>query len=381
MTIPTAKLRDVAAVDRTIVAADRIVAGETYVGLENVTSEGDFSNLGAVAPGELKSAKFRFDRSHLLYGKLRPYLAKIAAPEFAGVCSTDILPIRTGPQLDRRYLLHFLRTPGMVAHAAKLASGANLPRLSPSALAEFEVPLPRIEEQRQIAAVLDAADVLRAKRRRSLAKLDALTQSIFLDLFGDPVANPLGWPVLDLSEVGTLDRGISKHRPRNDPALLQGDWPLIQTGDVASSGGYITEYTSTYSDLGLAQSALWRAGTLCITIAANIAKTGILTFDSCFPDSVVGFTPHEDPSLEYVRHFLNFLQPALEAQAPLSAQRNINLKVLRELHVPFPPVELRRVFSNSVSDVRNLHRNGAVQELQFDSLFASLQQRAFRGEL
>lgn len=101
----------------------------------------------------------------MLYGKLRPYLSKIARPNFAGVCSTDILPIRPGPSLDRDFLHHYLRLPNMVELANSRAAGANLPRLSPGVLAGFAVPLPPLREQRRIAEVLDRADSLRAQRR------------------------------------------------------------------------------------------------------------------------------------------------------------------------------------------------------------------------
>ena len=241
--------------------------------------------------------------------------------------------------------------------------------------------LPPIEEQRRIAALLDAADALRAKRRLAIAKLNSLTQAIFLDMFGDPVDNPRGWPVDALTKLGDLDRGVSKHRPRNDPVLLGGDWPLIQTGDVAASGGYVTEFTTTYSDVGLAQSKIWPVGTLCITIAANIARTGILTFEACFPDSVVGFTAGFEGASEYVRCFLNFLQPVLESQAPESAQKNINLKILRGLRVPIPPEELIVVCAERVRQVHALNGHGLQQQASLETLFASLQQRAFRGEL
>ena len=118
----------------------------------------------------------------------------------------------------------------------------------------------------------------------SLALLDSLTASIFLHIFGDPVTNSMGWDSTVLGLLGTLDRGMSRHRPRNAPELLGGPYPLVQTGDVANSGGYITRYSSTYSEIGLRQSRMWPAGTLCITIAANIAKTGLLTFEACFPE-------------------------------------------------------------------------------------------------
>ena len=241
--------------------------------------------------------------------------------------------------------------------------------------------LPPFEEQQRIATVLDAAEALRAKRRQALAKLDSLTQAIFIDRFGDPVANPRGWPVDALTKLGDLNRGVSKHRPRNDPMLLGGDWPLIQTGDVTASRGYITEFTTTYSDAGLAQSKIWPVGTLCITIAANIAKTGILTFEACFPDSVVGFTTGLKGAGEYVRCFLSFLQPALEKQAPESAQKNINLKILRGIQVPIPPEEFMAEFAESLGAVNELRRRCLRQQASFDTLFDSLQQRVFRGEL
>ncbi len=119
----------------------------------------------------------------------------------------------------------------------------------------------------------------------------------------------------------------------------------MQTGDVANCDGYIRSHSATYSDAGLRQSKLWPAGTLCITIAANIAKTGILTFDACFPDSVVGFTSSEPATVEFVRILLSFHQQRLEQLAPESAQKNINLKVLRHLRVPSVPAELRRGFA------------------------------------
>ena len=158
---------------------------EQYVGLENITSRGDFQRVATAGEAGLKSNKFTFTGDHILYGKLRPYLAKIAAPDFEGICSTDILPIRPGPNLDRRYLWHYLRTPEMVDNASNRTVGINLPRLSPKALESFEIPIAPIGEQRRIAAVLDAAEALRAKRRQAVEKLDSLTQAIFVEMFGD----------------------------------------------------------------------------------------------------------------------------------------------------------------------------------------------------
>ena len=106
----------------------------------------------------------------------------------------------------------------------------------------------------------------------------------------------MSWDYVTLDKLGSISRGKSKHRPRNDKTLFGGKYPFIQTADVKAAGLYLTEYTETYSDKGLAQSKLWPTGTLCITIAANIADTTILGIDACFPDSVMGFIPYEGVS-------------------------------------------------------------------------------------
>ena len=259
--------------------------------------------------------------------------------------------------------------------------GGSLLRARPAHVAKIPIPLPPLAEQRRIAEVLDRAEALRAKRRAALAQLDSLTQSLFLDLFGDPVINPKKWPRKLFSVVGTLDRGASKHRPRNAPELLGGPYPLVQTGEVANCNGYIREYHSTYSEVGLRQSKMWPAGTLCITIAANIAKTGILTFDACFPDSIVGFRAEDSATVEFVRSWLSFLQKSLEDAAPESAQKNINLALLRNLAVPVPPSPLQREFARRVTAVEALKTAQRASLAELDALFATLQHRAFRGEL
>lgn len=259
--------------------------------------------------------------------------------------------------------------------------GGSLLRARPAQVARISVPLPSLPEQRRIAAILDQADALRAMRREALAQLDSLTQSIFIEMFGDPVANPKAWELISFGSVGKLDRGVSKARPRNAPELLGGPYPLIQTGDVANCDGYVRTHTSTYSEAGLRQSKLWPAGTLCITIAANIAKTGILMFDACFPDSVVGFSAAQPATLEYVRVWLSFLQKALEDAAPESAQKNINLAILRDLKVPVPPLALQQTFATRIQAVESLKTTHHDALGESDVLFASLQHRAFTGQL
>ena len=168
--------------------------------------------------------------------------------------------------------------------------------------------------------------------------------SQFIALFGDPIKNPLGWRTAKLSTLGELSRGVSKARPRNQPAFLGGKYPLVQTGEITNSGTFITHHDSTYSELGLAQSRLWPKGTLCITIAANIAQTGILSYDACFPDSVVGFITDGTVDSVFLHFWFEFLQKVLDDQATQVAQKNINLKTLSDLQVIIPPMDLQQQF-------------------------------------
>jgi type I restriction enzyme, S subunit len=190
-----------------------------------------------------------------------------------------------------------------------------------------------------------------------------------------------GWTVRKFGSVGTLGRGVSKHRPRTAPELLDGQYSLVQTGEVTNCDGYICAYHSTYSEVGLRQSKMCPAGTLCITIAANIARTGILTFDACFPDSIVGFRSDEPATIEFVRTWLSFLQKRLGETAPESAQKNINLAILRNLDVPLPPIALQNEFACRVAAVEKLKIAHRASLAEMDALFFSLQHRAFRGEL
>lgn len=151
---------------------------------------------------------------------------------------------------------------------------------------------------------------------------------------------PENWCWALLPELGEMGRGKSRHRPRNDPRLYGGDVPFIQTGDIARANGRVEHHTQTYNEEGLAQSRLWPAGTVCMTIAANIAQSAILSYPACFPDSVVGLVTDPCVALpEYVELFIRTARDDLAAYAPATAQANINLAILGRVAVPLPPVE------------------------------------------
>lgn len=277
-----------------------------------------------------------------------------------------------------RYL-HYLWMVGYSQSRAK--QWVNQAAIDQKELARFQIPLPPLSEQRRIVDILHQADELRRLRRQADELVQDLPAALFDEMFGNPVQNPKGWATKPLSEVGQLDRGRSRHRPRDAAHLYGGPYPFIQTGDVANSNGWITEYHQTYSEAGLAQSRLWPEGTLCITIAANIAKTGILTFDACFPDSIVGFLAGPKVKVEFVRQWFEAIQGRLEAIAPQAAQKNINLRILREIRIPVPPIELQEEFATNIAQIRSTLDDQEVTHEILNTLFQSLLTRAFTGEL
>ncbi|MRT01413.1 restriction endonuclease subunit S [Ralstonia pickettii] len=306
------------------------------------------------------------------------YPAGIVSPAY------DIWKLRNEADSHIPYLERYLRSAQARSSYASRMQGAVARRrsLTKTDFLNLEIPFPPLDSQIRIAHLLGKVEGLIAQRKQHLRQLDDLLKSVFLEMFGDPVRNEKGWTAAPLEQLGSINRGVSKHRPRNDPKLLGGPHPLIQTGEVSNAGTYITTYTQTYSDLGFAQSKRWPAGTLCITIAANIAQTGILTFDACFPDSVVGFLAHEGESNTlYVLGLFWFFQAILEKNAPAAAQKNINLEILRALSVPKPPIELQSEFATIVEKVEALKSRYQQSLTDLEALYGALSQQAFKGEL
>ena len=172
----------------------------------------------------------------------------------------------------------------------------------------------------------------------------------------------MSWEYKTLDQLGEVSRGRSKHRPRNDPSLFGGEYPFIQTADVKAANFYITEYDTTYNEKGLAQSKLWHPGTLCITIAANIADTGILAMDACFPDSVMGFLPYEGVAdVRFVKYCFDILQQNCKKISQGAAQDNLSWEKLSTILFPAPPIEVQQRIADMLSVYDDLIENNQKQ--------------------
>lgn len=172
----------------------------------------------------------------------------------------------------------------------------------------------------------------------------------------------MSWDYKTLNELGTVSRGRSRHRPRNDNSLFGGKYPFVQTADVKAANFYLTDYTETYNEKGLEQSRLWKAGTLCITIAANIADTAILGIDACFPDSIMGFVPFEGVSnAKFIKYAFDMLQRDIKQISQGTAQDNLSWQKLETIKFPAPNIKIQNKIVEILGTFDDLIENNQKQ--------------------
>ncbi len=385
---PTGALDSIAILDRQSIHPSEAEAATPYLGLEHIDGDGGINCIQTVGSAGLKSNKFQFSDRHVLFGKLRPYLRKIALPGFSGVCSTDIIPILPKDGVSRDYLFYFLRTPDIVNLATNRCSGVNLPRLSPKQLASFQIPLPPLAEQERIAGILDAADALRAKRREGLAQLDSLIQSIFLDKFGDPNTNPMGWPEVALgahtSKIGSgatplggkaayKKDGIALIRSMNvrDGQFSQNGLAFIDDQQAARLDGVVVEPDDVLLNItGASVARVCRAPHDILPARVN-QHVAIIRPTSGF----------DQRFLEQCLLFPSMKHRLLRIAGAGATREAITKDAIMRLIVVQPPRNEQDRFAAIVESVERQKASQLTHLAELNTLFASLQSRAFRGIL
>ncbi len=259
--------------------------------------------------------------------------------------------------------------------------GSTMQHITKDRFDSIQIRLPDLSEQQRIAGRLEQADRLCRTRRYALELTDTFLPAAFLEFFGDPVRNARGWPVCELEELATVERGKFTPRPRNDPSYYSGRFPFIQTGDISTSEGRLRSWTQTLNEKGVKVSRRFPPGTVVIAIVgATIGMTAILEVDVYCPDSVVGIQVNPKAATkEYIEFLLRFWRPVFLAQAPETARANINLDTLRPLRIPVPPLALQQKFAALVERVERLRAVHREALRQAEHLFASLLDRAFSG--
>lgn len=287
-----------------------------------------------------------------------------------------------------RWFLYYLLSKDLDGTLKNHFNGAGIQHFTGEALAQFEVPLPPLAEQQRIVGLLDEAfeglATAKANAEKNLQNARALFESHLQSVF---TQRGPGWKQKTLEEIATtFGRGKSKHRPRNEPKLYGGKYPFIQTGDIRNADHFITEYSQTYSELGLAQSKLWPKGTICITIAANIAETAILGFDACFPDSVIGVVANpKEAEVGFIEYLLQSFKARIQALGKGSAQANINMGTFENERFPFPPVAEQKEIVEKLDalseETQRLARLYERKHAALEALKKSLLHQAFTGAL
>jgi len=386
--IRTRSLLDVADVETTSVSPDALERNTAYLGLENLARLGGITRFSTVGQADLASSKFVFTSEHVLLGKLRPLLRKVAYPGRRGVCSTDIYPLRPGPALDGGYLYHFLRTPGVGAWLSQRATGANLPRVSRSVLKDLAIPIVPLEDQRRIAALLDQVDELRAKRRRTLALLEDLRAARLQQFLERSKCSevPFGSFISDLrygSSSKAADHGSLVMRI---PNVQRGALWLDEMKRVPLSSDETGTFALLEGDLLMVRSngspdLIGRAAAFTST---RIAGTPLASESVVFASYLlrVRLSPRALPA--YVEAVLasSPLRRSIRAIARTSAgQYNLNGPAVRNLPIPLPPLADQQQVVAELETISAAEADHRTHLTKLDELFASLQHRAFTGRL
>jgi len=338
---------------------------------------------------DIESLKLLLEEGTLLFGKLNPRVEKVWRVgnyfDCRKIGSTEWIPILPANQVDSDFLYYLLWSEHVMPKAQSLVSGStpSRQRVDPRAFYQIQVPIPPISEQRCITDVLLKVQTAIEQQAKLIALTNELKTTILNKLltkgiYGEKQKNtemgliPESWEVLPLEKVASIERGKFGHRPRNAPQFYGGTIPFVQTGDVTNSDGRIETYTQTLNEEGLRISKMFPAGTILITIAANIGFTGILQFDSACPDSLIGLTPSHAMSVEFLEYYLETQRPKMDRMAPQGTQKNINIQFLKPWPVPVPSLAEQKEIAHCLNIIDWKRRLAEKQKMYLADLFRTL---------
>jgi type I restriction enzyme S subunit len=334
---------------------DRVMPDEAdvdrYVGLEHLDPDslrirrwGDTS--------EVESTKLLFKPGDIIFGKRRVYQRKVAVADFEGICSAHAMVLRAKPEtVLPEFLPFFMQSDLFMERALSISVGSLSPTINCKALAKEEFLLPAIQEQARLVEAVLASTALAETLFEARERCEDLFRSVLQDRMASGL-KPKAYQGFDgseqslrtvaLGEIATVERGRFSHRPRNLPQFFGGPYPFAQTGDVGAALGRQFSPSQTLSDEGRQYSRSFPADSILTTIAAVIAATAITTEETWCTDSVVGIVPKRKEDVDFIEYAMRYTRPFLEHEvATQTAQKNINLEILRPLRLPWPERETR----------------------------------------
>lgn len=294
--------------------------------------------------------------------------------------------IKANNDVSQNYLNYYLQFAKNLF--ASVSQGSTFTAINSSDLKGIEVALPSYQNQEYFGKILLVLDQDIAKTYQIIQKTESLKQGLMDELLNKGIGHkkfkntkigefPVEWKVERLGDIAKVERGKFSHRPRNDPQFYGGSIPFIQTGDVVNSKGRIKMYSQTLNDNGLKISKLFSKGTIVMTIAANIGDTGILEFDACFPDSLVGITPFDQLDSVYLEYYLRSRKIYLNSIATQSAQKNINLAKLNPMPIAVPPISEQQEIGKILSSLDDKLSSEAITNGKLKSLKNGLMRDIF----
>lgn len=337
------------------------------------------ATLESITPEGLKNSASNVVPAGTLVIPTRMALGKAAITEVDIAINQDLKAVIPDARVDRRYLLHYF-----IANRARIegmGKGATVKGITLDQLRAFPIPLPPLAEQRRIAAILDKADALRAKRREAIARLDQLLQSVFLDMFGDPASNPGGFTVAPLGHIALQITDGAHHTPvRSSQGIPLLSARNVLMGEIDFSN---TDFVETDEYERLRKRCEPLPGDILISCSGSIGRVAAVDTHRPFVLVRSAALVKLDASLAstaFMEHQLR--TPALQAQmrqaARSSSQANLFQDPIRKLCVIVPPLDLQRRFERVVFAVRERRRSYVASQDQMSTLFSSLQSNAFR---
>ena len=297
----------------------------------------------------------------------------------------NLLNLRPNPTIaDARYLLHTLRSPATKAQILRMANkSVNQASVSAGNLKKLEIPLPPLSEQHRIAAILDKADALRAKRREAIAKLDQLLQSVFLEMFGDPVMNPKGWPRATIGSIATFitsgSRGWAKY-------YADVGTKFIRIQNLVN--GELDMEDCAYVDAPASAEArrtLVQEGDVLVSITADLGRTAVVPkgLGPAHINQHIAILRLSGVNSSYVSHFLASPGGRIQFDSlnRSAVKAGLNFDDLKSLVVLLPPTEVQNKYLSRLEAIKKLRRSSEVELECLNRLSLSLQHRAFAGAL
>jgi len=339
--------------------------------------------------GDGKGQAFLFDDRHILFGKLRPYLRKVAIPDTGGCSSTELVPLLPdSTRLDRAFLFHWARRRQVIDALMAKNTGARMPRADMSVLMGMQIPLPPVEEQRRIVGLLDRAAEIRRRADAARAKARAVIPDLFLDMFGDPATNPKRWPVFKLGNL--LDRIDGGWSPVcGDGAPTPDQWGVLKlsavksTGFVGAEAKRLPETIDPRGDLEIHEGNLLFTRKNTIDLVGTAAVADSSGRKRMLPDTIFRLVP-SDPARfvpQYVSDLINLnsFRPAIRrlASGSASSMPGISKGRLFALEIPVPDFPLQTAFAEQAQRLESLARHLGAAAAKAEALADALSAEVF----